>query len=408
MVKANPRQFSAEPGRVTRVVGHAYPWDVIGDPGFGGRVLALGVREVALAASYHSARAATPLHPLHRVVDVPEAALYRPVRDEVWSGRSLRPAEASWVTSAGIADGDTDTFARAALDLHNQGLRVDAWLVLAHSTRLGTLRPDLAVRNCFGDSYAYALCVAHPEVRDYVATLATEAVRDVPISGVSVEGLGQMGFAHNGPHEKTDGAYGPAAQRILSVCCCRACQDAWGEKGLDPRLVIVGLREALDEAQNGDHPDASVQDLLGDNANHVLATRLRHQDLARRQVIAALREVAPQARLTLHGQADPWATGPSPAFTAEAAGECDSILVPAWGINNTTYTAVADARALAPDNVSIGAYVTVLPPAGLAALPAHTDGLVDAGADELHLYHLGLATTERLDALGAIARNALA
>src|SRR6188472_1298585 len=78
-------------------------------------------------------------------------------------------------------------------------------------------RPDSA---CFGDPYSYALCPAHDEVRDYATTLAVEAVRDVAVSGVSVEGLGQLGVAHNGLHEKTDGAYGPAAQRILSVCCC--------------------------------------------------------------------------------------------------------------------------------------------------------------------------------------------
>ena len=53
--------------------------------------------------------------------------------------------------------------------------------------------------------------LAHEEVLAYVTTLAGEAVREVPIAGVSVEGLGQLGVAHNGLHEKTDGAYGPGS-----------------------------------------------------------------------------------------------------------------------------------------------------------------------------------------------------
>lgn len=63
--------------------GHAYPWDVLGDPSFPDRAAASGVSTVAIAAAYHSTRAATPLHPHHQLVDARYAALYRPVRDEV-------------------------------------------------------------------------------------------------------------------------------------------------------------------------------------------------------------------------------------------------------------------------------------------------------------------------------------
>ena len=319
-MNSDDRQVTSGPGRVSRVLGHAYPWDVIGDPAFGDRVRTLNIREVTLAASYHSTRAATPFHPSHRLIEAPQAALYRPVRDEVWSGRSLRPVSGvPWI--AGGTD-TADPFARATEDLLGQGFQVNAWLVLAHSTELGSLRPDLAVRNCFGDRYSYALCIAHEEVREYLATLAAEAVRNVPVTGLSVESLGQMGIAHNGPHEKTDGAFGQAAQRILSVCCCEGCQAAWGAAGLDPRRVVGQLREALAAAQSGPPADtASMTDLLGEVAVELLAVRLSQQDAGRRQVLSALREVAPQARVTLHGQPDPWATGPSPAVTTAEAGE---------------------------------------------------------------------------------------
>src|SRR2546421_6293114 len=198
------------------IAGHAYPWDVLGDPGFPDRVAAHGLTHVTLAAAYHSARASSRLPPVHQIVDARYAALSRTVLDEVWAGRRLRPLAPDWVPD--------DSFVSAASALRSAGLRVSAWVVLTHNTRLGTENPDVAVTNCFGDRYPYALCPAHAEVRDYAATLAAEAVRDVPLAGISLEACGQLGLDHNGHHEKTAGAWSPLGARMLSICCCAACQ----------------------------------------------------------------------------------------------------------------------------------------------------------------------------------------
>ncbi len=387
----------------TRVVGHAYPWDVIGDPEFVDRVIGLGLDEVSLAATYHGTRAATPLHPAHRLVEAPHAALYRPVRESAWAAGSLRPVSASWMDSA-------DPFATATGLLAARDLRVNAWVVLAHSSRLGSLRPDLVVRNCFGDRYSYALCPSKGEVVDYATILAVEAVRDVGISGVSVEGLGQMGVAHNGLHEKTDGAYGPAAQRILSVCCCDGCQKAWAADGLDAQEVVGRLRDGLLAVQDGAHAaDATMEEVVGGElAAELLRVRFASQSALRARVFDSLAAAAPGSRITLHGQPDPWATGPSPAMsgavTGTAASAADAVLVPAWPATPASYAAVTAARRLAPAEVSVGAYVTVLPPADLGGVQDHARAVITAGADELHLYHLGLANRAQLDVLGVLAR----
>ncbi len=383
---------------VSRVVGYAYPWDVIGDPGFADRVGSIGIAEVAVAASYHGTRAATPMHPQHRFVNAAHAALYRPVRPEIWAERSVQPVAASWVPVA-------DPFAESVDVLRANGIAVHAWVVLAHSARIGSARPDLAVRNCFGDSYSYALCVAHPEVRDYVTTLAREAVRDVDLAGVSVESCGQLGAAHNGAHEKSDGAYGPAAQRLLSVCCCGRCRRAWTDAGLDDVNVVNRLRSALRRVQDGDHEDdATMDQLIGAECAAVLLdARLAAQDATRADVLAGLRDLVPAARITLHGHPDPWATGPSPAVTATASAQVDAVLVPAWIDAPATRDAIAAARRQAPDRGSVGAYVTALPPADPATIDDHVAALIAAGADELHLYHLGLVNRERLAVLGRLA-----
>jgi hypothetical protein len=357
------------------VTGHAYPWDVLGDPAFAGR----HAWPVTLAAAYHSTRAATPLHPRHQIVDARYAALYRPVRAEAWQGHDLRPLGADWMA-------EPDPFGAAAALLKAAGRRVNAWIVLTHNTRLGRLRPDLTVTNCFGESYPYALCPARAEVRDYAAVLAAEAVRDVDVDGVSLESCGQSGVQHLGHHEKTDGAWTPGAATLLSICCCGACRAAWSAAGLEPTEITALLRAAV-------RAGIVVSDEL---LAALLEIRHRHTDALRRQVIAAL----PRLPITLHAHPDPWATGPSPGLTAAAEDEVDALLVPAWPTTSDSAALVAQA---ATAGLPVDAYVTVLAPADPDALIPHVRRLKAAGATGFSLYHLGLAPTWRQELFARIA-----
>ncbi len=383
-----------------RLVGYAYPWDVLGDPAFPARVKALGIAEVCLAASYHSVRAATPLHPGHLIVDARDAALYRPVRQRVWGQRRLVPASADWVA------GD-DPFGAAAARLRAARIAVSAWIVLAHSTRSGTACPELAVRNCAGDRYPYALCPSHPEVRDHAATLTAEVLRGVPVTGVSLEGCGQLGVAHQDRHDKTQGVFPPAAQRLLSVCCCPRCLAGWAERGQDPEQVMsrltTGVRAVLDGAVRA---DASVPELLGERiAELVLATRRDAADALRGVVLDAVADTAGGLPVTLHAVPDRWATGSSVACVTGSVPGVRTVLVPAWPTTPESVELVARARAMLDESVTVGAYLTVLPPAEPDAVIDHAGALLGSGAAELHLYHLGLAPPSGQRLLAEIVRR---
>ena len=93
-----------------KVTGYAYPWDVLED-GFAARAHALGVDEVAVALSYHSARAATPWSASRTAVVARHAAFHRPVRPDVWG--SLRPSTPDWIAS-GDSGGDAVRLLNAA------------------------------------------------------------------------------------------------------------------------------------------------------------------------------------------------------------------------------------------------------------------------------------------------------
>ncbi|MEV0188228.1 hypothetical protein AB0I39_06790 [Kitasatospora purpeofusca] len=365
---------------------HAYPWDVLGDPGFADRARATGADAVTLALSYHSTRAATPHHPRRRFVDARHAALHRPVRSRAWEGRRLVPRGADWLPGE-------DPGRAAVAALAGAGLPVTAWIVLAHNSRLGRLHPDLTVVNCFGEHYPYALCPSRPEVRDHCATLAAEALHDLPagaVGGVSLESAGQLGAVHAGCHEKTDAAYGPTALRALSVCCCEDCRAGWRAAGTDPELVVGELRRS---AATGAAPPAGIEEVL-------LAVRHAATDALRGGALAAVRAALPGVPVTLHAHPDPWATGPSPGLTAAAAEEVDAVLVPCWPTGPESAELV---RRTALRHPVVDAYVTLLAPTDPALLTGHVRRLRAAGASRLSLYHLGLLPADRLPLAAAAA-----
>ncbi|MCI2421726.1 hypothetical protein MOQ72_30250 [Saccharopolyspora sp. K220] len=361
------------------VTGYSYPWDVEGD--FAERVRELGVDEVAVAVSYHSARAATPWSRRGTSVVARHAAFYRPVRD-TWG--ALRPAPADWVDSPDSAGDAIRTLAAA-------GVPVAAWLVLTHNSLLGEAFPEFAVRNCFGESYPWALCPAHEAVREFAARLTAESLAELDVRSVVLEACGQLGAIHQHQHEKTDAVWSPAAARLLSVCCCAACAAGWAEYDVAAQTVRDLLRDEVrrliadgDLSTTEDRLPAEVREIL-------LANRQRATDWLRQDVC---KQISIDCRVVLHGSTDPWATGALPGLTPRAVHEVDAVVLPCWNAGAETVATVAAAAGSLPDTVDTGSYVTAVGPE-LADIAKYVQELRDAGADELHLYHLGLAGPAR-------------
>ncbi|MGW7417099.1 hypothetical protein [Streptomyces sp. NPDC054863] len=370
-----------------RVVGYAYPWDVLDAPGFVDRVRELGVDEVAVAVSYHSARAATPWSLSGTSVLARHAALYRPVREEAWQDATLRPAAPDW---ASVPDSAGD----AVRVLNAAGVPAAAWIVLTHNSRLGKEFPQYAVRNCFGESYPWALCPSQPAVQAYAATLTAECVEGLDLASVVLEACGPLGAVHQHQHEKTDGVWSPAVARLLSVCCCTACADGWAESGAIPEDVRDALRTEVRRLVDNADLSATADKLPEELRATILETRRRGTDRLRRGVLAA---VGPGTRAVLHGALDPWAAGALPGLTPAAAADVDAVVLQNWTPGRAGADAVAKARRQLPSTVDIGSYVTAVAAGPVPDMSAHITELAEAGACELHLYHLGLAGPGRLD-----------
>ncbi|MGW5723972.1 hypothetical protein ACWEVP_47950 [Amycolatopsis sp. NPDC003865] len=356
-----------------KVTGYAYPWDVL-ESGFVSRVQDLGVDEVAVALSYHSARAATPWSASRTSVVARHAAFYRPV-SEGWG--TLRPSTPDWVSPE-------DSGGDAVRLLTEAGIPAAAWIVLTHNSRLGYEHPDVVVRNCFGEPYPWALCPSQPAVREYAATVTAQAVAGLELSSVILEACGPLGAVHQHQHEKTDGVWAPAVARLLSVCCCDACAAAWD---VDADTVRAQLVEEVRRLVATGDLGVTADGLPPSLTSMLLRVRQDATDALRAAVLATL---PAGIRIVLHGALDPWVTGALPGLTPSAAEDVDAVVLFGWA-PATGAEAVAAAREALPERVAIGSYITAVAAAPVPDIAAYAGELAKAGAAELHLYHLGLA-----------------
>ncbi|MEU3833718.1 hypothetical protein [Streptomyces microflavus] len=382
-----------------------YPWDVVGDPAAASRVAALGVRQVTLASAYHSTRALTPRHPAHRVVTAEHAAVLYPPDPDRWAGRALTPYRQSWVA------GD-DPYGEAAEALTAAGLEVHSWVVLAHSSRLGAEHPDTSVRNAYGDRYPWAPCIARPAVRAYLVDLAAEAAARPGARGTELESCGWYGFAHLHAHDKVTGVgLRDAAQYALSLCFCAECRQGYGEAGADPDELAAAVRRTLEPAWSGSGSTESgwggVRRLLGPElADATLRWRGRVARTFQESAVAAVRAAAPPGfQVLLHADPAPYRTGANvgvdPGHILDVA---DGVVLPCTGPDTVREAVLRPFKGRTGVLAANFGVVTGMggSPRTLERDAAHAASL---GADQLRLYHAGLASGPDLAAVtGALSR----
>jgi hypothetical protein len=365
------------------VTGYAFPWDFIDDPGALARTQELDVDVVALAGSYHATRVVNTFHPTRRVTDIPYSAFYGTRRDGAWRGHRLTPRVPSWL-------GHGDALATSAQLLTGAGIGVDAWIVLTHVDDPEFTDLELVERNAYGEHYPYALCPASEDVREYCLTLVDETLRSADVRGVVLEASGPMGFDHAGVHDKSGFATLSVAQRqLLSLCFCAACRKGQQALGLDPDEIATKVRVGIDD--DASTPEAALGSELADalaGFRVALGTELRDS------IIQRVRDVRPEATITVHASAQRWATGSFPALGAQPwSSSITAVVSNAWD----PASAEDELRAMASvvkGRAAVGAYLRLDRDWSGGGNDATLRRYVRAGLTELHLYHLGLFTKE--------------
>jgi hypothetical protein len=302
------------------------------------------------------------------------------VREGAWRGHRLIPSPPEWLE-------EKDSFNVARRRLEENGLEIDAWIVLTHHDELGYSNLELVVRNAFGEPYPYALCPSHPDVREYCVTLVDETVKLTQCRGIILEACGPMGLEHGGVHDKLEFANFTAVdEELLSLCFCQSCRD-----GLSALNIDVGeLARRVREHVGVNTP--SLEEALGEELNDLVAAyRGTLSSDLRREIVEHVAALKPATRVTVHTSARRWATGSFPTFgdLTELAG-ISSVVANCWSPSS----ADAELHALsdvASDRVSLGAYLRLDRGwSNEALVTAALRRYEEYGVNELHLYHVGM------------------
>ncbi len=234
---------------------YAYPWNFHDVDADVARVSALGADEISLAVSYHAGKFIHPGDPKARVYFPEDGTVYfRPRRGY----GAVKPAVAAVTLERDVL---ADLCAR-------DDIGVNAWTVLNHNTRLGTERPDLCVRNAFGDVYPYSLCPSQPEVRAYAVTLCADIAEGYGVRRLLLETPGWLTYGHGFHHEFAQMPSHPWLDAMLGLCFCDRCRTGAKAAGIDADGLAARIRTAVDafldgaaEAPSLEHWNASDADL---------------------------------------------------------------------------------------------------------------------------------------------------
>jgi hypothetical protein len=385
----------------------AYPWDLhdIGLPEATKRMRDAGANMVSLAAAYHAGRFLQPGNPRRRVYFPQDGTVYYRPDPARWQGAALRPLMADSVETEG------DHLALLARNRDRTGLKLSAWTVLLHNTRLGMAHPAHVTRTAHGDPNLYALCPSSPAVRDYVTRLAREIAETYAPDRIEIESPDFLGFSHGYHHEKDGLPTLPEDDFLLSLCFCPHCLQAAQAAGIDAEAARHTAASLLDaafarEVPQPQFPDFPAQGPRAFDAHPALLAYILWRPSAVTALLAEIRAAVPRTtRLLLIDAEGTWWGGVDlPALVPHV----DGLLHCAYHTPQARLARLfAETRALlGPDKALIAGFQLFHPAsrdradleARLAATRPHADGA--------NFYCLGLVPPARLDwarsaALGA-------
>jgi len=224
----------------------AFPWD-FADKGIDTTLAYsrdLGISHLFLAVSYHAGYFFYPDNPVRRVHLLEDGVTYFRPRPTFYQGTPLQPVTAALCT-------ERDWVADITGRLDHFGLKLGAWTVCLHNTRLGLLHPECTVQNALGDCYPHALCPSDTRVQAYVLGLIQDLVTHLPLDMILLEATDYRGRRHGGDwvgghHHERDGiVLAPLEQALLDISFAASDLAAARAAGIDGETVRRAVADHL-------------------------------------------------------------------------------------------------------------------------------------------------------------------
>ncbi len=221
-----------------------FAWD-LADEGIDSvleHVAGMGVTSLFLASVYHAGWFVLPHNPRRTCYMTEDGVAYFHALPRFFEETPIKPR-------IGRAAEFTDWFAEVGRRLERFGLRLTAWTICNHNTRLGLANPEHTVRNALGDSYPHALTPASPAVRSYLRGMAHNLASQYPLQSIFLEAPDYRGRRHGHHHERDLTPFGPLENALLDFSFSAhdlAVARAEGIDGVAVRRSVAGhLQEFL-------------------------------------------------------------------------------------------------------------------------------------------------------------------
>ncbi|MCW6510935.1 hypothetical protein [Lichenifustis flavocetrariae] len=375
-----------------------YPWDVqdLSADTVMHEFAEAGLDTISLATSYHAGRFLQPRSPVRKSYYPEDGTIYFRPTPSRWADARLQPEVASVVQEG-------DVLADLIRRRDAGGLRVSAWTVCLHNSRLGLLHPEAVTRNAFGDPNYFNLCPSHPEARAYVRNLVADLSATYKPDVIELESPSFMGFAHGYHHEKDGVGLTAEDDFLLSLCFCPACLARASAAGVDGEKARSTVRRWITDACERPVPaprwpefPVNGLDVFRSHPEVEAFVRWRFEPVT--TLLRELRDAAdPASRLVLIDLKDGWLGG---CDIAEAAKALDGVILCAYDMDPATVsrTVSEGRRAVGPDKILGTGFRVFYPEMTSAAdLAVRAAAAREAGVDSINFYNYGLIPKRRLE-----------
>ena len=382
----------------------AYPWDFV-DEGLDiliGRAQALGITHLAVASLYHAGFFFYPHNPRRKVHLLEDGVAYFHPDERHYGDGPLRPVRAELCR-------ERDWFGEICAAAQAAGLRVCAWTVLLHNSRLGLAYPQAAVQNVFGDIYPHALSPAHPAAAAFARGLVRDLASRYPLDSIMLEAPNYRSRAHGGPwvgghHHERQGTHLRALEaNLFDLSFNPADVERASAAGVDMGALQQAVRDHLEcyLAAAPNYPAELPTTLEQFSAAHpALAEYQAYRREVEAELLRSLRAEAEPCGVRLMGGADPSMDLVMAGLYGEPAGRIS-------GLTRAARAGLGEKQELV-SVLRMGFYGR--PEFGTSILSesemiASVEAIAEGGADAVGFYNYGEAPARCVDWIGAALRS---
>jgi hypothetical protein len=214
-----------------------FPWD-LKDEGLD-KVMRFsaesGITTLYMASVYHAGFFLQPHNPIRKVYLLEDGVAY--FHPEMRYYGSIKP-------QVGEVSREIDWFEAASRRLHEFGLKLSAWTVCLHNSRIGQIRPDVVVRDAFCNPHPFALCPSHPDVRRYIRSLLKDLLR-YPMRSLFLEAFRYLDVVHGLHHERWSIPLPPLERSLLAMSFTPTDLEVAKQRAVDGEEIQSKITEYL-------------------------------------------------------------------------------------------------------------------------------------------------------------------